>query len=137
MCPLDFLYPGGVVSPVSKILNATPIFYISKFIASYQKVFLVLLSISSACLIDVGISIPYLCAAFLVWKLTLARILSHFLSVNGTHQAKSGSSYMLQAVTYSATSIGLDYFKSLSDIQVVVPSFHFTRNFYPTLLCRI
>ena len=134
MCPLDFLYPGGGVSPVSKILNATPIFNISKFIESCQKVFLFLLSIYSACLIDMGISIPYLCVSFLVRKLTLEIILSQFMSVNGTHQKNSGSYCMIRAVTYSATSIGLDYFKSLSDIQVVVQSFHFTRNFHPTVI---
>ena len=137
MCPLDFLYPGGGFSPVSKILNATPIFNISKLIESCQKVFLFLLSIYSACLIDVGISIPHLCVDFLVRKLTLEIIISQFLSVNGTHQAKAVSSCMLRAVIYSATSIGLDSFKSLSDIQVVVPSFHFTRNFHPTVVCRI
>ena len=126
MCPLDFLYYGGGFSPVSKILNETPIFYISKLIAYFQKVFLFLLSISSACLIYMGISIPYLCSAFLV-----------LLSLNGTHQAKSGSSCMLRAVTYSETSIVLDSFKSLSDIQVVVPYFHFTRNFHPTVVFRI
>ena len=137
MCPLDFLYPGGGVYPVSKILNSTPIFDISKLIASFQKVFLFLLSVSSACLIAVGISILYLCVAFLVRKLTLAIIPSRFLSVNGTHQIKAGSSCMLRVVTYSATSIGLDYFKYLSDIQVVVPSFHFTRNFHPTVFFHI
>ena len=132
MCPLDFLYPGGEVSPVSKILNATLIFYISKLITSCQNVFLFILSISSACLIEVGIPITYLCVAFLVRKLTLEITLSHFLSVNGTHKKRVGSSCILRDVTYSETSIRLDYFKSLSDIQVVVPSFHFTRNFHIT-----
>ena len=84
---------------MSNILNATPIFDISKFIGSFQKVFLFLLSISSACLIDVGISIPYLCVAFLVHKLTLEIILSRFLSVNGNCQTKAGSYCMLRAVT--------------------------------------
>ena len=137
MCPLDFLYPWSGVSTVSKILNETPIFDISILIASCQKVLLFLLSISSACLIDVVISITYLCIALLVRNLTLVIILSRFLSVNGAHQTKAGLSCMLRAVTYSETSIALDSFKSMSDIQVVVPYFHFTRNSHPTVVCRI
>ena len=41
MCQLDFLYPRGGVSPRSSILNAMPMFDISKFIAYCQKGILV------------------------------------------------------------------------------------------------
>ena len=137
MCPLDFLYPGGGVYPRSRILNAMPMFDISKWMASCQKVFWFLMTISTACSTEVGISMPYLCFAFLTRELTAATILSRFRRVKVTHQAKSGSSSMLQALIYSSTSIGFDSLISLRYVQVTVPYFYFTWNFHPAVVFRM
>ena len=132
ICPLDVVNPGGGLSPLSNILNATPMFDISNRMASYHKVCLFLLSISSACFTYVGISMPYVCVDFLSIELILAIIVSFFLKVQGTYHAKVGSSWMPLAVAYTAMSTGFDSLKSLSGDQVIVPSFHLTRNFQPT-----
>ena len=74
ICPLDFFYPGGGVSPCSRILNAMLMFDVSKLIASCQKVFWFLLLISSEFSTEVGIHMPYLCVDFLKRELTAAII---------------------------------------------------------------
>ena len=106
MCPLDLVNPGGGFSPLSKILNATPTFDISNLMASCHKVFLFLLSISSACFTDVGISMPHLCVDFLTRELMLGMIVALFLGVQGTNNEKGGLFWMPLDVTYIATSTG-------------------------------
>ena len=57
--------------------------------------------------------------------------------VKYTHQAKTGSSWIPSDIKYSSISIGIDYFRYFRDIQLMVPSFHFTWNFHPAVVCRL
>ena len=118
------------------IVNAIPRFFISFKMASVQKVFPFFWSIHIACVIDVGISIPYLCEHFLTREDTADTMTSLFRKVYGTHQAKSGSSWIPRAVTYSATSTGFDSFKYLSLTHCLVPFFHLIWSAHPTVVLR-
>ena len=103
---------------------------------SIQRVLPFSLSSRLQCAIEVGISIPNLCIAFQTRKLTAEMILSLFLKVYGTHQAKAGSSSIFLALTYSATSTGLDSFRSFNGTHVWGPYFQSHKNFRPMVVLR-
>ncbi len=123
--------PGGAVAPSSKILKAGRTCFISLAIAAAQKVVPVSLSISKAPFIFLGNSIPNLKSFFRCLNLMLETILSRFLRVNGTHQAKASSLSSLFVTAYSDTSNGLLSFKFRSVSHVVVTSFHLTLRYHP------
>jgi len=57
-----------------------------------------------------------------------------FLIVEGTHQLKAGSSWILFAIAYSAKGTGYESFMSFRSIQSELPSFHITSNCHPLVV---
>ena len=134
--PLALVQPGEAFLPISRIVNVIPTLFISFRMASVQNVFPFFWLICAACVIDVGISIPYLCEHFLTQKDTADTMTSLFRKVYGTHQAKAVSSWIPQAITYSATSTGFDSFKYLRLTHCLVPFFRLIWSAHPTVVLR-
>ena len=135
--PVTFVQPTGRLASVSSISKATPILCISFAIALRQKSLPFFSSISYACLMLRGTSIPYLCVVFRILDFTAEMITSRLRSVYGTHQTNAGSSEMLRAFANSAVSTGCDSFISFKGIHCSLPSFHLARSCHPQVVCRM
>jgi hypothetical protein len=75
---------------------------------------------------------PNLCVVF-QYRLFIFAIF-RLLKTSLTHHANAGSSSILLAFAYSATSTGYDSFKSFRGIQLEPPSFHSTRRCHPLVV---
>ena len=109
-------------------------FFISFSMASHQKVVPVSSSICSASSTLLGIRIPNLCIVFQYLLFTFDISLSRFLRVCLTHHENADSSSIPLCIAYSTTSIGLDAFISLREIQEHNLSFYLINSFQPLVV---
>ena len=120
---------GNLLAVLSQASNAGRTLRISLQIASHHNVFPFSASRALASAPIFGILIPNLCVFTQYFDLTFA--IMRFLYPQGTHQAKAGSSAILDATVYSATWTGYASFISLRATQVVLPSFCLMRSSHP------
>ena len=118
--------------------NAGITCFISFWIASIHKVLPFSLSNRIASSTVLGTLIPNFSVVLQYLDFpSLDKIRRRFRNTSLAHQANAGSSTILWAVAYSATSIGLDSLRSFNGIQFELPSFHRIRNIHPFVVLLI
>ena len=109
--PVIFSHKIGAPTPLSctSKATATSVIYFAR--DPFYKVLPFLLYISIQCFTLVGSSITYLWEVFQIISLILDRIILHFLSMYGTHQAKA----ILLAMTWALEKSGFHRDDNISD----------------------
>ena len=129
-----FWYPTKSVKFPSNFRNVGLTFFISKRIASHQRLLLFSESICNASFTDLGMRMPYLCDRNQYLDFTLANDLLRRLIINFTHHLNAGSSTNLCCMENSANCIGNESFTSLRLFQVVEPSFYLINTSQPLVV---
>ena len=124
-----FLNTIGKLLPSSRKLKATSKFFISFLVASYQYVFTLILSISTASSYVAGIEIPNF-VFFLTLMTNLLIIAFLDLRSDGTHHENAGYLSVLFAFSHSVISMGLVSFIYLRAMYEYLPESHFTLSFH-------
>ena len=128
---IGLLSPNFLGVNFSSAFHATLTFDIYLFTAFHQKSVPTILSISRSSFTSMGSLIPNLCVVRQYLSLISDINLLGLRTIRNNRHLNAGSSTIRFATAYSATSMGLDYFKSFRSIHLVCPSLHLTSSFQP------